>query len=428
MSDKRERMLPRLARQLFIWFGGVIAGMAALAVVFCIPVEPMQEHAYQSLPMLEKEFSDFALIEGYPGSMTGNFTDCLMLGSAVYAGEGHSLIERTLYVYRNELYGEESWAPGYSLIEYLAGNRGYETEYARYWHGYLVFLKPLLWLTNFNTIRLLAAVIQFVLAGALLVNYAKRGETALCGALLLSLPFLYFFGLYASLSLSVCFYILAAAMLVQARWHETLLEKNRYCEFFLIVGMATAYFDLLTYPLATLGYPLCVALYLGRCGWKENIRRLAAYSAEWAAGYLGLWAGKWMLTDVLTGGTIISNAVDTIRFRMGTAESLPFLAGFVSVVRANISVYQNWAFAVPVLAGVAVFGRKLWKNRKALAGTGAAAQSLTVAAVGILPFIWAMAVQNHSAEHWMFTYKIFSVSVFAFFCAIGKLAGNEKWK
>lgn len=41
--------------------------------------------------------------------------------------------------------------------------------------------------------------------------------------------------------------------------------------------------------------------------------------------------------------------------------------------------------------------------------------------VAILPFGWALVVQNHLDEHWMFTYKIFSVSVFAVICAVGKL-------
>lgn len=86
---------------------------------------------------------------------------------------------------------------------------------------------------------MLAAIVQFVLIGLLVMNYAKRGESFLGGALLVSLLFLYFFGLYFSLSLSICFYVLVAAMLIQVRWHEKFLEKGGYLEFFLLVGMAT---------------------------------------------------------------------------------------------------------------------------------------------------------------------------------------------
>lgn len=405
--------------------GGVVAGLAALTAVFCIPAELMQQHAYQSLTMLEKEFVEFSLIEGYQGSMTGNFTDCLMLGNAVYVSEEHSLLERVLYVYRNEKFEEESWAPGYSLRDYLAGIRGHEVGYARYWHGYLVVLKPLLWLTNFNTIRLLAAIVQSVLAGVLVARYARRGENFISGALVISFPFLYFFGLYSSLSLSICFYILAISLLAQEKWHEKFLEKGGYCEFFLIVGMATAYFDLLTYPLVTLGYPLCVALSLGNFNWKRNMCRFVTYCAEWTIGYLGMWAGKWVLTDVLTGGKIIENAVDTIRFRTGTAGSMPLFAGFISVLQKNLSVYQNWAFVLFLMAVGIILGHKFLKNKKMIWKKETTAQSLTVALVGILPFVWTLMVQNHSEEHWMFTYKIFSISAFAFFCAVGKLAGGD---
>lgn len=381
----------------------------------------MQNHAYQSLPMLEKEFASFALIENYPGSMTGNFTDCLMLGNAVYTNEEHSLLERVLYVYRHESSEGEGWAPGYSLKDYLTGNSGHEVEYARYWHGYLVILKPLLWLTNFNSIRMLAAIMQFVLVGLLIMNYAKRGECFLSGALLVSVPFLYFFGLYTSLSLSICFYILMTALLVQERWHEKLLKRNGYLDFFLLVGMATAYFDFLTYPLVTLGYPLCVALYLGHYSWRKNVCRLISYSTEWVIGYLGMWAYKWILTDVLTGGNIISDAISNIRFRTSTARELTPLSGFVSVLQKNLSVYLNWPFALFLLMIGFVLCYKIWKRKNVILHERTLAQSFTVALIAILPFGWTFVVQNHLDEHWMFTYKIFSVSVFAIICAAGKL-------
>ena len=410
-----------LFRQLILLLGGAIVGLAALLAAFCVPTGPMRSHVYQSLPMLEREFTSSVLIENYPASMTGSFTDCLMLGNAVYTDGEHSLLERVLYVYRNERYEGDGWAPGYSLKDYLTGNPGYEVEYARYWHGYLVFLKPLLWLTNFNTIRMLAAAVQFMLAGLLVMHYSKRTEYFLSGALLVSLPFLYFFGLYSSLSLSICFYVLMAALLVQERWHETFLSKGGYLEFFLLVGMATAYFDFLTYPLVTLGYPLCVAIYLGHDSWKKNMLHMISYSLEWTVGYLGMWACKWILTDILAGGNVIADAIDTIRFRTAAAGDLSPLSGFASVLQKNLSVYQNWTFALLLLAVGFVLCYKIWKGKNIVLEGRTWAQSLTVAFVALLPFGWTFVVQNHSDEHWMYTCKMFSVSIFAVVCAIGKL-------
>lgn len=144
MTNIRNSVLRYPVKQIVLLHGGVIVGLAALLAVFCILVEPMQSHTYQSLPMLEKEFASFVLIEGYPGSMTGNFTDCLMIGNAIYKNEKYSLLERVIYVFRHEISEGDGWALGYSLEGYLSGSQGHEVEYARYWHGYLVILKLLL--------------------------------------------------------------------------------------------------------------------------------------------------------------------------------------------------------------------------------------------------------------------------------------------
>lgn len=421
MTNKRNSVYRCLIRQLVLLHGGVIVGLVALLAVFCIPVESMQSHTYKSLPMLEKEFASYTIIESYLGSMTGTFTDCVMLGNAIYADKDHSLLERALYVYRLESSEGEGWAPGYSLRDFLEGKPGRELAYARYWHGYLVILKPLLWLADFNSIRMFAAILQFVLVGILIMKYAKRGENFLSVAFMVSMPFLYFFGLYASLSLSICFYILMAALLVQERWHEKLLEKGGYLEFFLLVGMATAYFDFLTYPLVTLGYPLCVALYLGNSGWKNSVRHLISYSAEWMVGYLGMWAYKWILTDVLTGGNIIADAINTIQYRTAAAQEKSPVFGYVFVLKRNLSVYVNWPFVLFILVIGFVLCFLLWKRRKDILNKGTLAQSIALALVVLLPFGWALIVQNHSYEHWMFTYKIFSISVFAGACTVGKL-------
>ena len=49
-------------------------------------------------------------------------------------------------------------------------------------------------------------------------------------------------------------YIFLIAMIVMLLFHEKL--KNKYGYFFLIIGMMTSFFDLLTYPVATFGIPI----------------------------------------------------------------------------------------------------------------------------------------------------------------------------
>lgn len=166
-----EKKIKFTIYHMLVLLTGVILGFAALLLVHFLPCAPMREHVYQSMGMIEKEFNDEVLIDGYESTLTGNFTDCLMLEHAVYSSDKHSLLEQALHMYRGETYdlseGEgEVWWPGYSLKDYISGvEQPREVSYPRYWHGYLVFLKPFLFLTSFNTIRLFQAAVQLFFAG-----------------------------------------------------------------------------------------------------------------------------------------------------------------------------------------------------------------------------------------------------------------------
>ena len=64
-----RKKLKVIRNDILLLAGGVVAGLLLLLLVYCIPVSPMKVHIRQSLPMLEKEFSDSELLEGYPGAI-----------------------------------------------------------------------------------------------------------------------------------------------------------------------------------------------------------------------------------------------------------------------------------------------------------------------------------------------------------------------
>lgn len=413
----------KIRNHFILLTGGALAGLLLLLLVYCIPVAPIREHVYLSLPMLEREFDSPDMIEGFPGSLTGNFTDCLMLENAVYDSGGHTVLEQVLHMYRGESGTGDGWAPGLSLVDYLAGvEQPREVEYARYWHGYLVVLKPLLFLTTFNSIRLFSAAVQLLLVGLVAMACSRRGEELLGKAFLLSMPFLYYFGLYASLSLSICFYVALGLLLAQLKWDGQIRSRGWYGEFFVVAGMLTSYFDFLTYPLVTLGFPLCVCLYLDGSGAGKNLRRLVLYSVEWGVGYLGLWASKWILADLLTGGSTIRDGISTILTRTDTAADSTRAAGFLSVAGQNLSVYYNWGFLLLLLGILFWLVLRICK-RRGFIGRKTVLEGAVLFLVGLFPFVWFFFTQNHSEQHWIYTFKIFSVSVFAGICGVGKICG-----
>lgn len=425
IRENLKKILLGICRHLLILMAGALLGLFALFLVYCIPTDRMQLHIWQSMELIESEFASDRLLESCPATMTGNFTDCLMLEHTIYKSSTHSLLEQMLYMYRGESGEGEGWAPGFSLSDYLNNlPQEREVEYARYWHGYLVFLKPLFCFMTLPAWRMLSAALQMLLAGLVAMLCARRGGKVLGIGFLAALPFLYFFTLYSSLSLSICFYLTAIAMCVQLTFHEKLL-KGGYSLFFLICGMCTSYFDFLTYPLVTLGFPLCVFLYLYRGSPSDSVKRLAGCSAEWGIGYLGLWALKWFLTDILTGGSTIRDGLLTVLTRTGAASAGSRLSGFFEVAGLNLSAFVNWGF-YPVFAALlagCVFC--LFRGRKRLS-RDSILNGAVLFLVCLFPFIWWFGAQNHSQQHWMFTCKIFSITVFALVCGVGRMVRDER--
>ncbi|MBE5851922.1 MAG: hypothetical protein E7299_03075 [Lachnospiraceae bacterium] len=426
-----KEYMSAVKKHITILLMGSILGLLALLVVHFIPIQQIRENVFWSIDTIEKEFEDQVMIDGYNATLTGNFTDCLMLEHAVYSHDNHSVLEQVLHMYRAESYydenNEDGWWPGQSLKDYLNNvSQPREVTYGRYWHGYLVILKPLLWLTSFNTIRLFNAALQLILVGFVAIELCKKGADSLAKAFVVSLPFMFFVSSFASLSLSICLYIMLMSVWMLLRCEEWLKEKKRYQIFFLVIGMVTSYFDFLTYPLVTLTYPLCVFLYFSQASPKKShLRKMFICSAEWFIGYGGMWAMKWILSDLLTDSNIIIDAFLTVFVRTQSAENTTRFKGFFSVLAENVQVYFNWGFLLIAIAIVLYFLIEIFRK-------GMKAETLPLSKgccfflLACYPYAWYFIMQNHSEQHWQFTCRLVSITIFAGFTGMIRIFENSK--
>lgn len=141
-------------------------------------------------------------------------------------------------------------------------------------------------------------------------------------------------------------------------------------------------------------------------------------------GYIGLWAMKWILTDVLTGSSVIRDAVDTLKTRTYSADGYSRMEGFFHVVWKNMQPYLNWCY---VLIGAII----LVQLARGILRYGVKRKNL----IRIVPYIllasyplgWFFITQNHSEQHWQFTCRIMACSVFALYAGCLKVQGiSEK--
>lgn len=375
---------------------GSVAGALLLAAVFLVPVNPTNKA--QAFALLEKEgwyplatehkqeFSDY-FHSFYPDVMDNN-TDKIMISTALDENEGNPLA-RAMNMYS----------------EYLGYN------YSRYWHGYVVVLRPLFCFLDYSQIRILNGALQLLLMCALAHLVWQKKGMRYAVLMLTSFVLLMPQALAVSFQFSWVFYVGALGCLVLIRKPDYWGESSRYIYLFTVLGMLSSYFDLLTYPLVTWGIPVIWWFLTEKAptGKGRYLERCVASGISWAVGYVGIWAMKWLLGSVITGENVIADAVGKVQEHAASAEGSSF-----TLFNRLEAAYTNWKhYEYPVYMLILI-GWLVWlvvqSFRKGLHFRRSNFGLLLVAATSPA---WYFVLAEHTAGHHFFTYRIWNVAVLA---------------
>lgn len=269
----------------------IVAGTLAIIAAYCIPIEPIRHNVQESTTIFTTEGDYYSWALEYSNTMLDNYTDALMLNEAAFVGTG-SVVNDALnnpYVYYKETSRVQS------LMLALSSNdidEGDIDTYARYWHGALVLLKPLLYFLTLPDIRVLNMMMQMLLMTILLVEAHKVGGYRLVLPLSLSIMCLNPVSTALCLQFTDIYIIALVGSIVILRQYR---KRDSIWQIFLWIGIATSYFDFLTYPLVSLGYTLLIYLYICRNdSLGAQIKRTIGCSISWGVATLACgWANGW---------------------------------------------------------------------------------------------------------------------------------------
>lgn len=286
--------------------------------------------------------------------------------------------------------------------------------YARYWHGYLVFLRPLLWIFDYFQIRFLGYFLSTMLLAVLFGLLLKRLGWGVSIAFAVSIVLVRFTVVPVSLQFSSCFNI----MMVFSIWLLHKLDKISVEELhlavpFAIVGSVVNFVDFLTAPLVTLGIPL--AIYISEKIkanarlWKNHVFDVFRLSFFWGLGYGITWILKWLCATVFLKENILADAYKSILFRVDGNQEYP--VNRILTIGKNIFYVMGSdgikvlfpALAFMIIALLIMF----WKAGKK------AAALLPLMLIVCMPYVWYFILANHSYIHGYFTYRVQIVSLFA---------------
>ena len=395
----------------------VAVGFALLLAAFALPTEPMRENALASQDVFAREGS-------YPMARTlgvdaklDNFTDSMMLVQAGYQAPETTLLQRTLNVYRPFPHGNRGAAAGVYAESLATPAPAPQSNYGRYWHGYLAVLKPLLSLFTYEQLRVVNAVWVALLGLIVAALMWRRGLRRYI------LPFVVTVLLFDPVATAMnMFYtqVYAVTMLaciaILSGWNWLRARTGRLLLLFTLTGCLTSYLDLLTCPLVSFGVPCALCLCLTETDWKGGLKLALTALICWGIGYGGMWAGKWVLAALLGGENI--GLLEALRLRSSAAGASNPL-GAIAVIVKRLLVHLRvpmlaLALLLALVLAVLFLRRSPLEKLKSLAW-------LPWAAVCLLPFVWITFTQNHSYIHRWFVYRLLAICVFGGLCLLARL-------
>lgn len=396
-------MLSKTKTFIIAYIGLLLIFIVSLFLTSSIPSSALQKQIDVSVTELQKEgtYPSF----GLPSRkvVLDNFTDPLMINTA-YSLNSEEAFKSMLL---NKRYSSSTNSTDQiqNLAELYEKNNTPQTGYERYWHGYLIYLRPLLTMFSYSGIRVLNALFLYCGFVWLLVSVWKKLGRKMVIALLVGFVATDFFFIWKSLQFSAVFHV---AIYSSIYFLSTYKKSTTYYVFFFIVGGITAFFDLLTVPLITLGLPLILYVALE----KRNVWQIIRLCFIWTAGYLLLWASKWVLVQYFFVPGAIHTSIDQIVNRTVTKADPDF--NHINTIKRNILQllgYDKMNKIIDlVIAGVmALFFLRYVSFRKVKLQN-----VIPWMIIGGIPYAWYLVAANHSYLHVWYTYRLQLISVICF--------------
>lgn len=416
MNSMKE-IMKLVCRMAFSILVAVIIGFALLVGVYMLPTTQMRRNVAVASEQISEEGGYYQWAKGYKNAQSDTYTDASLFLNAMYPGSGNP-IKDAMNAPRL-LYGDDNNEASAVLLAHEDQGEVEEIQYGRYWHGSLVFLKPLLLLFDLGDIRVFGMIIQMALLFLTIIGFVQKGKPkAVIGyfaATILLNPI--------TMVMGFCFSVEYTLMLIMTviviYFHDNLLVGNRYYYFFLWNGIVFVYFNELSFPMIGLGIPLIAYLVFSREPVKCLIKKEILFSASWGAGYVFMWIGKWVLAWIFTGYNYLKEAMGQAeRYTSDNATWETVNPSVFDRLMKNINVYMKWPYFCMML-GIAII-LVFWLEKRHNKKWKDVLYSMTPYLMPVvMPFaIFVVLGNGYSYVHYWFTHRLLAISAFAGVCMV----------
>lgn len=421
---KKSNIILKLVGLLFT---SIICGVLLLMVVYSLPTDRIRNNLNDSIPLYKQ---DSYKIENWIGNLRyaklDNTTDAVMFNTAL-CRENDTLLENVLlnphYVGTEQAIENlnSSDLEMFLVDENIKGIN----NYSRYWHGYLVYMIPLLNIFNVGNLRVVFMGLEFLLMFYLcfkIVNIKPIYSLAYLATFVFISPITTMLNFQNSTILLIS--IISSILILE--FNDWFSNNNRFYLLFAFIGICTAYFDFLTYPIVTYGMPLITYLLANKKNLIESVKEVVLFGLCWIFGYGGMWFSKWLVATALTNSNVIGDAINSTMLRTGIndnySEDLSFRFAMVNAWASFKDAPMTFLF---ILAMVIIIIYALINKNKPVINKDYLIDVLPFIVVGLSSYVWAFVARNHFVTHQFLEYRTLAVMVLSKFIVIIKIFDNQ---
>lgn len=426
-----------------IYSATIIIFIILLLIASIFPSKIIERNVKKSSDILleETKYKEIYVPYKFINISMDNHTDALMLNTA-YSIDNSSPLYSAFVARKNyipgktkqiseEKVGELDFDKKYKelnqveeLNDTINGEVLESFEYARYWHGYLTVIRPLLILFDVNMVRIIFRIIFTVLAIILLYLIYKKIDLLTAIIFFIGLTAVEYWYIGISLQGSFVFFIMMISTIIILLRYEKI---KSFSTFFFIIGMLTNFFDFLTVPILTLGVPLIIYYLLKQ---KQNkntsIKELFTFSIIWAVGYIFTWFGKWVLLDVLYNKNIFEVVINQIIYRSSNISYGEQISYFKILYINYIWIIGTISIELLVVYILKMIKFLYSKNEKISFNINK--NLIPFFIIAIMPFIWYGVIKNHSYNHSFFTYRNLLLTIIGVSILFKKMINERSFK
>jgi hypothetical protein len=291
---------------------------------------------------------------------------------------------------------------------FVSGDVQISQSYSRYYHGFLVIMRPLLMLFDVNGIRQFMVVVFFIILCVFdYFMYKKLGNKNTIIFTILLVIFGYF-----SIAQSIQSAPYMLAMMLSLIFLLVKIDKFtiNYLKYYLfIVGMISCFIDFLTIPVLSLTFALVfVYLYnnmnqnclnLKGKDFKEDFINIIILGLIWSAGYVLTWASKAILVSLLYNNGGLLSFFNQILYRV-SGDISDYSERLIKDIQFGAIIVVETIIICLVLFRFICDYKPKKMDKKLIA------ENYNLVLAGLIPVVWMILTNNHTVYHFnLFSYR-----------------------